>query len=99
MQILLAVVVMHMQRADAVFHDLELVLHAGTDVGVAGVEDKVEIQVSQFQKLRQTLGGGKLVGNVLQEDSNVPLPRKIRQFLEGVERGVELALMKLLARH
>ncbi len=45
MLILFAVVIVHVQRANARFHDLELMLDSRADVGVARVENVVELQV------------------------------------------------------
>ncbi len=51
-----AIVIVNMQAADALLHDFELMLHAGGEIGVAGIEDKVQIQMREAKELLQTLG-------------------------------------------
>ena len=66
-------------------------------IGVAGVEDEVEIEVRQRLELQQPLGGGELVGNVLQQDLDAALAGENAELFERGEGGVHLALVELLA--
>ena len=50
MLVLLAVVVVDVQGADAFLHDLKFVLHAFHDVGMADIEDKSHIEVGDAQE-------------------------------------------------
>ena len=71
--VVLAVVVVHVRRADAVLHQVECRLDALVHVGVAGVEDVIQTEVRQLLELQQSLGAGKLVGNILQQDLDAAL--------------------------
>ena len=81
------------------FHQVEFVLHARADVGVARIEHVVHAHVGQFLEHDQLLGARKLVGNVLQQNLHAAPAGEQVEFLERAPGGVELAHVELFAAH
>src|SRR5579863_10360427 len=95
----LTVVVMHVRRADAVFHDFERRSHALAEIGVADIKDESEVQVRRLKEVPQTLGARKPVRNVLEQNFDAALAGENTQLLERRERGIEFTVAVLLAQH
>ncbi len=98
-RIALAVVVVHVRRADLLLHQLERLLHAFAQVGVAGVEHVVQPHVRQLLELQQSLRTRQLVGNIFQQHFHAPLPREQAQLFQRRKGRIELAHIELLAAH
>ena len=99
MLVRLAVVVVDVRGADAVFHDVEGRFHAFADIGVSDIEDEVQIQMRQFQEKHQAFGARKLVGNIFQQDFHAALAREKAELLQRRKGRIHGPLGKFLAGH
>ena len=97
--VVLAVVIVHVGGAYALLHQVELALHPAGDVGVTGIEDIAQAHVREFLELQQALGGGKFVGNILQQDLHAASAGEEVELFQRAEGGIELAHIELLAAH
>jgi hypothetical protein len=87
-----------MQGADAVLHDFELVLDAGADVGVAGVEDVVQFRCVMLVEELQALGGGEFVADVFEQDLDAALAGEDAEFVERRERRLRQRVRRIPGR-
>jgi hypothetical protein len=93
--VILTVVVVHMGGANPLLHDAVGLLDAFHHVGVAYIENKVQIQMSHLVEEPQPLSARERVRDVFQKNLDTSLPRKDAQLLESREGGIDLPLVVL----
>src|SRR5579872_666009 len=87
-----AIVIVDVRRADAVLHDFERRFHALTDIGVADIENKPEIEMRYFDEIFQPLGAREIVGDVFEENLHAAPPCENTQLFQRRKGGVDLAI-------
>jgi hypothetical protein len=88
MEIFFAVVIVYVRGANTWLHDLEFIFDARAEMGVAGIENVIQIHMGEAVEEFQTLGTGKFVGRVFEQNFNATLARKNAELFERGESGI-----------
>src|SRR5258708_32069285 len=82
MRVAIAIIVVNVSRANAIFEQLERRVHSAHQVRVTSIEADAEVRIAQHsQQFAQFLSGGKIVRCVLNEQRDSERPSKSPQML------------------
>ena len=95
MAVFLTVVIVQMRGSDASFQNRIRGGNAFLQIGVADIQAEIHFQMRQLEECQQTLGAGKLVGDVFEQHFHAAFARKQIDFFERRERRIHFEFVVL----